>query len=123
LFRYCIFTLLSQNIGLFRWAILLPSAKIVDSPPPNLTWSCAFATGSPEEFGLEDELPPPCLRRGFEALIPLKQFTNPDWWFVRAASMLRKLYGGRHRPGMSPPYFARRHHCSRTNFSFTYSTF
>jgi small subunit ribosomal protein S19e len=46
---------------------------------------------------------------------------NPDWWFVRAASMLRKLYlrgpigvsrmrkfyGGRHRPGMSPPYFAR----------------
>jgi hypothetical protein len=137
LFRCCIFTLLSQNIGLFRWAILLPSAKIVDSPPPNLTWSCAFATGSPEEFGLEDELPPPCLRRGFEAPIPLKQFTNPDWWFVRAASMLRKLYlrgpigvsrmrkfyGGRHRPGMSPPYFARRHHCSRTNFSFTYSTF
>jgi small subunit ribosomal protein S19e len=24
--------------------------------------------------------------------MPLKQFTNPDWWFVRAASMLRKLY-------------------------------
>jgi len=46
---------------------------------------------------------------------------NPDWWFIRAASILRRLYlkgplgvsrmrkfyGGRHRPGMSPPYFAR----------------
>jgi len=46
---------------------------------------------------------------------------NPDWWFVRAASMLRKLYihgplgvsrmrkfyGGRHRVGMAPPYFAK----------------
>jgi len=46
---------------------------------------------------------------------------NPDWWFVRAASMLRKLYihgplgvsrmrkfyGGRHRRGMSPPHFAK----------------
>ena len=43
--------------------------------------------------------------------------TNPDWWFVRAASIIRKLYllgpigvsrlrayyGGRHRPGMRPP--------------------
>jgi small subunit ribosomal protein S19e len=42
---------------------------------------------------------------------------NPDWWFVRAASIIRKLYllgpigvsrlrtyyGGRHRPGMRPP--------------------
>uniref|UniRef100_A0A7C4I239 Small ribosomal subunit protein eS19 n=1 Tax=Caldiarchaeum subterraneum TaxID=311458 RepID=A0A7C4I239_CALS0 len=46
---------------------------------------------------------------------------NPDWWFVRAASILRKLYlygpvgvsrmrkfyGGRHRVGMAPPYFAK----------------
>ncbi|MCS7129686.1 MAG: 30S ribosomal protein S19e [Candidatus Caldarchaeum sp.] len=46
---------------------------------------------------------------------------NPDWWFVRAASILRKLYihgplgvsrmrkfyGGRHRVGMMPPRFAK----------------
>ncbi|MCS6784821.1 MAG: 30S ribosomal protein S19e [Candidatus Caldarchaeum sp.] len=46
---------------------------------------------------------------------------NPDWWFIRAASILRKLYvrgplgvsrmrkfyGGRHRVGMAPPYFAK----------------
>ncbi len=46
---------------------------------------------------------------------------NPDWWFVRAASILRKLYihgplgvsrmrkfyGGRHRVGMRPPRFAK----------------
>ncbi|MEM1942474.1 MAG: 30S ribosomal protein S19e [Candidatus Caldarchaeum sp.] len=46
---------------------------------------------------------------------------SSDWWFVRAASMLRKLYvkgplgvsrmrkfyGGRHRVGMMPPRFAR----------------
>ncbi|MEM1936870.1 MAG: 30S ribosomal protein S19e [Candidatus Caldarchaeum sp.] len=45
---------------------------------------------------------------------------SPDWWFVRAASVLRKLYvkgplgvsrmrkfyGGRHRVGMMPPRFA-----------------
>ena len=43
--------------------------------------------------------------------------TNPDWWYIRAASIMRKLYllgpigvsrlrkyyGGRHRPGMRPP--------------------
>lgn len=42
---------------------------------------------------------------------------NPDWWFIRGASIMRKLYilgpigvsrlrkyyGGRHRPGMRPP--------------------
>ncbi|MEM4281893.1 MAG: 30S ribosomal protein S19e [Candidatus Caldarchaeum sp.] len=46
---------------------------------------------------------------------------NPDWWFVRAASILRKLYlhgplgvsrmrkfyGGRHRGHMKPPHFAK----------------
>ena len=47
--------------------------------------------------------------------------TNPDWWYVRAAAVLRKLYvkgpmgvsrlrkhyGGRHRRGTHPPHFAR----------------
>ena len=46
---------------------------------------------------------------------------DPDWWYVRAAaimrklylkgplgvSRLRKLYGGRHRRGHRPPKFAR----------------
>ena len=46
---------------------------------------------------------------------------NPDWWYVRAAAVLRKLYvkgpmgvsrlrkhyGGRHRRGHRPPHFAK----------------
>lgn len=45
--------------------------------------------------------------------------TNPDWWYVRCASILRKLYlhgpigvsrlrkmyGGRRRHGLKPPHF------------------
>ena len=46
---------------------------------------------------------------------------DPDWWYIRAAAVLRKLYlngpigvsrlrkmyGGRHRRGHSPPKFAK----------------
>ena len=46
---------------------------------------------------------------------------DPDWWFIRSASMLRKIYldgpvgvsrlrsyyGGRHRRGHKPAHFAR----------------
>ncbi|MDJ0270065.1 MAG: 30S ribosomal protein S19e [Aigarchaeota archaeon] len=46
--------------------------------------------------------------------------TNPDWWYIRAAAVLRKLYvkgplgvsrlrkmyGGRHRANQHPPHFA-----------------
>ncbi len=46
---------------------------------------------------------------------------NPDWWYIRAAAILRKLYlrgpigvsrlrnlyGGRHRRGHRPPKFAK----------------
>ena len=69
--------------------------KVIEPPP----WAMFVKTG------VHKERPP----------------QDPDWWYVRAAaimrklylkgplgvSRLRKLYGGRHRRGHRPPKFAR----------------
>lgn len=71
----------------------LKENKIIEPPP----WALYVKTG------VHKERPP----------------TNPDWWYVRSASILRKLYihgpigisrlrkmyGGRRRHGLKPPHF------------------
>lgn len=76
-------------------AAYLKDNKVIESPP----WASFVKTG------VHKERPP----------------QDPDWWYIRAAaimrklyirgpigvSRLRKLYGGRHRRGQKPPKFAR----------------
>ena len=76
-------------------AVYFKENKVIEPPP----WAMFVKTG------VHKERPP----------------QDPDWWYVRAAaimrklylrgplgvSRLRKLYGGRHRRGQRPPKFAR----------------
>ena len=76
-------------------ASYLKENKVIEPPP----WAMFVKTG------VHKERPP----------------QDPDWWYIRAAAMmrklyikgpigvsrLRKLYGGRHRRGHRPPKFAR----------------
>ena len=78
-----------------RVAAYLKEAQLVKPP----SWAMFVKTG------VHKERPP----------------TDPDWWYVRCASILRKLYfrgplgvsrlrtvyGGRHRRGHRPPRFAK----------------
>ncbi|HIQ29809.1 MAG TPA: 30S ribosomal protein S19e [Candidatus Caldiarchaeum subterraneum] len=78
-----------------RVAEYLKNNQVVTPPP----WAMFVKTG------VHKERPP----------------TNPDWWYIRAAAVLRKLYvkgpmgvsrlrkhyGGRHRANQHPPHFAK----------------
>lgn len=76
-------------------AIYLKENRVIEPPP----WAPFVKTG------VHKERPP----------------QDPDWWYIRAASLMRKLYirepigvsrlrtlyGGRHRRGHKPPKFAK----------------
>jgi len=76
-------------------AAYLKENKVIEPPP----WAMFVKTG------VHKERPP----------------QNPDWWYIRAAAIMRKLYlkgplgvsrlrtmyGGRHRRGHRPPKFAK----------------
>ncbi|RLG06951.1 MAG: 30S ribosomal protein S19e [Thaumarchaeota archaeon] len=76
-------------------AVYLKENKVIEPPP----WAPFVKTG------VHKERPP----------------QDPDWWYIRAAAIMRKLYirgpigvsrlrtlyGGRHRRGHSPPKFAK----------------
>jgi len=76
-------------------AAYLKENKVIEPPP----WAMFVKTG------VHKERPP----------------QNPDWWYIRAAAIMRKLYlrgplgvsrlrtmyGGRHRRGTKPPKFAK----------------
>jgi len=78
-----------------RVAAYLKENRIIQPPP----WAMFVKTG------VHKERPP----------------QNPDWWYIRAAAIMRKLYlrgpigvsrlrsmyGGRHRRGHKPPKFAK----------------
>jgi len=76
-------------------AVYLKENKVIEPPP----WALFVKTG------VHKERPP----------------QDPDWWYIRAAAIMRKLYirgpigvsrlrtlyGGRHRRGHRPPKFAK----------------